>query len=197
MPLPRVHTRSEHFHSARRAFSHGDVPCAHSRALALLAADRPSCMLSYNMKRHGNYAGSAKSPELSPLTAPPVSSPPRHSREGLPAESEWWHSAFIVMAEVMGMGVLGLPHAMAHVGWALGLFSSVFFGLAALYSALLLSRVKNEMFGPAESYGDVALMTFGPAFGAFTRTVFSAFPLLPGPRRSFRTFLTLKYGHNA
>lgn len=68
------------------------------------------------------------------------------------------------------MGLLGLPHAMAHVGWAIGLSSCVIFGLFAFYSALLLGRVKNECLGHAESYGDVAHYVFGPRFASFTRT---------------------------
>jgi amino acid permease len=73
------------------------------------------------------------------------------------------------MAEVMGTGVLGLPAAMAKLGWMVGTASSIFFGLAAVYAALLLSRVKNELFHDAESYADLATRTCGPLFGKCTQ----------------------------
>jgi len=84
-------------------------------------------------------------------------------------ESLWYHSAFLICAEVMGMGLLGLPHAMAQLGWVVGLSAAVIFGITAVYSMLLLSRIKNELLPSAESYADIALATVGPMFGAFTR----------------------------
>ena len=81
--------------------------------------------------------------EGAPLVGPsgaPTGDEPYHS--SAPRESLWYHSAFIMMAEVMGMGLLGLPHAMANLGWILGLSAAILFGLAAAYAALLLSRLR-------------------------------------------------------
>ena len=108
--------------------------------------------------------------EGAPLVGPsgaPTGDEPYHS--SAPRESLWYHSAFIMMAEVMGMGLLGLPHAMANLGWILGLSAAILFGLAAAYAALLLSRLKNELYTHTESYADLAVLTCGPSFGAFTR----------------------------
>ena len=85
------------------------------------------------------------------------------------ARSEWYNSASILMAEVMGTGLLALPHAMSKLGWLLGLSSSLGFGVASTYSAVLLARVKNDFYPHAESYGDLADETGGRAFGSFTR----------------------------
>ena len=35
--------------------------------------------------------------------------------------SQWYHTAFVVMAEVMGAGILGLPYATSRLGLGLGL----------------------------------------------------------------------------
>ena len=123
------------------------------------------------MQRHGK---STTMSEFSPLTGGESSLP--LSKAGHTARSEWWHSSFLIMAEVMGMGVLGLPHAMAQVGWVVGIISCLLFGGFAFYSALLLASVKNECFpNQAElSYGDVAQLTFGPAFASFTRAAVHA-----------------------
>ena len=43
-----------------------------------------------------------------------------HGSSAKPAvarESLWYHSSFLIMAEAMGMGVLGIPHATAQIGW--------------------------------------------------------------------------------
>ena len=50
--------------------------------------------------------------------------------------SQWYHTAFVVMAEVMGAGILGLPYATSRLGLGLGLSASVVCGLAAAYASL-------------------------------------------------------------
>eukprot|EP00312_Isochrysidales_sp_CCMP1244_P027643 CAMPEP_0202782658 /NCGR_PEP_ID=MMETSP1388-20130828/63029_1 /ASSEMBLY_ACC=CAM_ASM_000864 /TAXON_ID=37098 /ORGANISM="Isochrysis sp, Strain CCMP1244" /LENGTH=441 /DNA_ID=CAMNT_0049452107 /DNA_START=18 /DNA_END=1339 /DNA_ORIENTATION=+ len=95
-----------------------------------------------------------------------------HGSSAKPAvarESLWYHSSFLIMAEAMGMGVLGIPHATAQIGWVWGLTACVAFGLVSTYSSLLLGRVKNDAFAQAESYADVALAAFGPAAARLTR----------------------------
>ncbi len=96
----------------------------------------------------------------------------------------WGMTALIVTGEVMGTGVLALPHAFAQLGWVLGLSCAVFFGLTATYSGVLLTRVKNIQYpeiaacreasgvrvaAEATSFADVALTLFGPRFAQFTR----------------------------
>ncbi|EOD24457.1 hypothetical protein EMIHUDRAFT_238504 [Emiliania huxleyi CCMP1516] len=76
-----------------------------------------------------------------------------HGSSAKPAvarESLWYHSSFLIMAEAMGMGVLGIPHATAQIGW--GLTACVAFGLVSTYSSLLLGR-KGALSHPSESDG--------------------------------------------
>ena len=83
--------------------------------------------------------------------------------------SEWWRSASVITGEVMGTGLLSLPYAISRLGWAIGLASSIGFGCTAIYSGVLLSYSKNELYPEAGSYADLAHATGGPRFGKFTR----------------------------
>ena len=74
-----------------------------------------------------------------------------------------------VCAEVMGAGVLSLPHACSILGWVGGLSVVCTFGALSAYTGVILIRIKVEYFPEAESYGDLADAMFGPAFGRFTR----------------------------
>lgn len=56
----------------------------------------------------------------------------------------WKRAAFTMMAEIVGTGVLGLSHAAAKVGGGLALVFLVGFGLASLFSSLLLAAVRRE-----------------------------------------------------
>jgi len=87
-------------------------------------------------------------------------------------KSKWYHSSFILMAEIMGAGLLGLPYAMSRLGWVVGLSVSVCGAFFCTYSGILLWRVRHELgYGEAESYYDVALGTGGPLFGSFVRAI--------------------------
>jgi len=74
-----------------------------------------------------------------------------------------------MVGEIMGTGILGLPYACSRLGWVMGLVACVMFGATAIYSGVLLARVKNDFFPGADSYGDLAHATVGPVFGGFTR----------------------------
>ena len=41
--------------------------------------------------------------------------------EKLEAHSKWWHTAMLLLADIVGSGVLGLPGAFARVGWVFGI----------------------------------------------------------------------------
>jgi amino acid permease len=83
--------------------------------------------------------------------------------------STWMHSSSIIVAEIMGTGVMGLPFACARLGWGLGMFSLVFFGVCSNYSGILLARVRNRYYPHASSYSDFAREIIGPRFAKFTR----------------------------
>ena len=74
-----------------------------------------------------------------------------------------------VIAEVMGAGMLSLPHCVATLGWIVGLSAVAAFGALSAYSGVILTRTKMNLFPDAESFGDLAFHTVGPTFGAVTR----------------------------
>lgn len=119
----------------------------------------------------GGTAGSSPPPsEAAPLVAESGSGGvEKSSSSGAARRSEWTQSASMLMAEIMGTGVLGLPAAMANLGWVVGVISSLVFGVLSVYAALLLSRVRNELYSSAESFADLALSTGGKDFAVFTR----------------------------
>ena len=82
--------------------------------------------------------------------------------------SEWYNSAMVITGEVMGTGVLALPHALSKLGWALGLTMSVLVGLVAIQMGLFLSRVRERHFPFCTSYASLATATVGPKFRRFT-----------------------------
>ncbi|KAL1520143.1 hypothetical protein AB1Y20_023615 [Prymnesium parvum] len=88
--------------------------------------------------------------------------------------STWWMSSMILTGEILGTGVLGLPYACAQLGWVLGMISCIFFCCTSVYSGVLLSAVKNEMYPAATSYLHVAQEVGGPGFALFTRVAILA-----------------------
>ena len=82
--------------------------------------------------------------------------------------SSWVMTASILTGEIMGTGVLGLPHACANLGWVLGISSCLLFGCTAIYSGFLLSRTRED-YDAAASYADLALALGGRGFAVFTR----------------------------
>ena len=41
----------------------------------------------------------------------------RWEEDGPPREAKWWYSTFHTVTAMVGAGVLGLPYAMAYLGW--------------------------------------------------------------------------------
>lgn len=78
------------------------------------------------------------------------------------------HAASIIASEVLGTGVMGLPKAMAQLGWVVGISTGVSAGVMALCAGLLLEKVRNEFYPSAASYADVALEVGGPRWRKFT-----------------------------
>ena len=89
--------------------------------------------------------------------------------------SSWVDASFIILGEILGTGVLGMPKVVADLGLAPGLLCILVFGVAGLYSGMLLSRTRELLQqrpdGPitVHSYGEAAYCVVGPRFGAFTR----------------------------
>jgi len=70
-------------------------------------------------------------------------------------------AAATMVAEIVGTGVLGLAYAGARVGWVLALTFLVAFGLASLFSSMLLAAIHREH-PKVDSYQACALLFGGP-----------------------------------
>jgi hypothetical protein len=118
--------------------------------------------------------------ERLPLVGPGAPQRGGSSGEG-PSLYSWHHATLIIVGEVLGTGIMGLPSAMVPLGWVCGLGSCVLFAGTAVYSGVLLSRVRSMYPGGALGYADVAHRLFGRRFGCFTNCaiLFNWFFLLP------------------
>mmetsp|Transcript_6221 Transcript_6221/g.10691 ORF Transcript_6221/g.10691 Transcript_6221/m.10691 type:complete len:468 (-) Transcript_6221:296-1699(-) len=77
-----------------------------------------------------------------------------------PRNQEWYHAAAILVAELVGTGVLALPHTFAVVGVTNGVLLLVFFAIFSWYSGILLHRLQ-EWFPHGITYGDMAFEVIG------------------------------------
>lgn len=73
-----------------------------------------------------------------------------------PRKQQWYNAAFILMAELVGTGVLALPHTFAVIGLLPGAAVLVVFAGLSLYSGMLLYRLQT-WFPHGITYGDMAL----------------------------------------
>lgn len=83
--------------------------------------------------------------------------------------SSWYHAAAIIVGEIIGSGILGLPGAFASLGLIIGTVCCVGFCLFSMYSGVLLARVRNVFFPDTESYADAAQHSWGSKFKSFTK----------------------------
>lgn len=85
-------------------------------------------------------------------------------------QSSWWHASLIIMGEVLGTGIMGLPSALAKLGWFFGFCAMALALGSAIFSGVLLSTVRDQFYPNAHSFADVAreLHGAGSAFHRFT-----------------------------
>lgn len=84
------------------------------------------------------------------------------------ARTPWYGTAFVLLSEVMGSGVLSLPNAAVTLGWGTALAALPIFAVFSAYSGWLLAKVKQEFPG-VTSFADAANELVGPRFGHFTK----------------------------
>ncbi|GBG28094.1 Proton-coupled amino acid transporter 4 [Hondaea fermentalgiana] len=84
----------------------------------------------------------------------------RHGYVPPPRRQEWYHAAAILVAELVGTGVLALPHTFAVIGVAAGVAVLLVFALLSLYSGILLHRLQS-WYPQGITYGDMAHQVIG------------------------------------
>jgi Transmembrane amino acid transporter protein len=85
------------------------------------------------------------------------------------ARTPWYGTAFVLLSEVMGSGVLSLPNAAVTLGWGSALAALPIFALFSAYSGWLLAKVKQEFPTGVLCFADAASELLGPRFGRFTK----------------------------
>jgi len=83
------------------------------------------------------------------------------------ARTPWHGTALLILTEVMGTGVLSLPHAAVTLGWVAAVLAVVVFGACGAYSGYILGRVK-ESHKHVKHFHDAALELVGPRFATVT-----------------------------
>ncbi|EQC41950.1 hypothetical protein SDRG_00800 [Saprolegnia diclina VS20] len=87
-------------------------------------------------------------------------------RDGNEPRNSWLDSMFIVVANVVGVGVLGLAHAFAMLGWLWGILALAITLGGSLYSGLLMTRMKGRV-PTALVYADLGHAAYGNLGHAF------------------------------
>ena len=77
-----------------------------------------------------------------------------------PPIADWFNAGLLVVAELIGVGIMSLPTAFAELGWCLGVISVLIWALAAWRVALyvLVARIQ---WPTALSFADLAFHAFG------------------------------------
>ncbi|QDZ20804.1 amino acid transporter [Chloropicon primus] len=83
--------------------------------------------------------------------------------------SDWYHTTFNLLAEIMGTGILSLPATVAGLGYVLGSVSIALAAVAIYYSGFILAKTKNTYYSQILSYGDMAFIAHGRWFEQSTR----------------------------
>ncbi|ETV69330.1 hypothetical protein, variant 1 [Aphanomyces astaci] len=109
-------------------------------------------------------------------------------RDGEQHKNTWVDSMFIVVANVVGIGVLGLAHAFAKLGWIWGFVLLVSTLAGSLYSGILMTRMKCRV-PHAAVFADLGYEAFGNLGKAFI-TLF-AYTYITGVCFSFQLTASL------
>lgn len=89
---------------------------------------------------------------------PPGAVDPRYKQPR--RRSAWYHTAFLIIGDVLGAGVLELPGNFRHMGWGMGIGSLVVFALIGWYLGDLIARIAT-FFPQALTFGDLAYPSTG------------------------------------
>jgi hypothetical protein len=69
-------------------------------------------------------------------------------------KSSWQRTTFILLSDVMGIGVLSLPYSISKLGWVVGVSSLILICIGNAYTCQLLARCTHAR--SARTYADIA-----------------------------------------
>ncbi|KAK9806840.1 hypothetical protein WJX72_004583 [[Myrmecia] bisecta] len=79
--------------------------------------------------------------------------------------AKWWYSAFHNVTAMVGAGVLGLPYAMAYLGWGPGVFLMLLSWVVTLYTLWQLCAMHEWKGKRFNRYHELGQYAFGPRAG--------------------------------
>ena len=80
----------------------------------------------------------------------------------------WPAAVAIITGEIVGTGVMGLPRAMAELGWVYGITVCLVGSIASYFTGSLLAQIRNELYPQGSSYADLASEFGGEGWHKFT-----------------------------
>lgn len=81
-------------------------------------------------------------------------------RESIPKTADWQTAGLLMIADVVGCGVMSLATAFAQLGWMLAIPSLLFWTLVSMYVGLLIGEV-NEAYPDCENFMQLSGLTLG------------------------------------
>ena len=84
--------------------------------------------------------------------------------------THWRMTSFLLVADIIGTGILSLPKQLSRLGWGFGIAMLCFFWPINLYSGILLKRVAVAFpSAPIAGYPDVAEHLWGKRAGNWSK----------------------------
>ncbi|GAB1744017.1 hypothetical protein NU219Hw_g1056t1 [Hortaea werneckii] len=77
------------------------------------------------------------------------------------ATMSWWHTALVMIAETVSLGILSLPSALATLGYVPGILLILTLGLLSWYTGTIIFQLKMQHFGSIHSYADIFALWLG------------------------------------
>ena len=110
-------------------------------------------------------------------TAPPT--PPTGSTDVAPPRKATWVTASqIIIADVIGLGVMGMASGMAQLGWVLGIFFCLMMLPLNVSCGLMVWEAQVDAYPGTLSLADVSRAAHGECAGLFTGVITYSFILL-------------------
>ncbi|KAI6954160.1 hypothetical protein KC316_g6132, partial [Hortaea werneckii] len=77
------------------------------------------------------------------------------------ASMSWWHTALVMIAETVSLGILSLPSALATLGYVPGILLILTLGLLSWYTGTIIYRLKIQHFDSIHSYANIFALWLG------------------------------------
>ncbi|KAI7228467.1 hypothetical protein KC330_g7895 [Hortaea werneckii] len=77
------------------------------------------------------------------------------------ATMSWWHTALVMIAETVSLGILSLPSALATLGYVPGILLILTLGLLSWYTGTIIFHLKIQNFDSIHSYADIFALWLG------------------------------------